>query len=343
VTVGDYTERELIARIQQRLTAPPDWLLVGIGDDAAVVEPERNRVEVLSVDCLVAGVHFNQAFVPADAIGHRALAVSLSDLAAMGAAPRLALISMALPPGLAIADFDGIADGFSALAARHRTHIVGGNLTRTPGPLTIDVTAAGTVKRRQALTRGGARADDELYVTGTVGGAAAGLGILESSGSGAPGVPGGSRGSGRSALIERYLRPEPRVRIGTLLARNRVASACMDLSDGLADALRQVAEASGVGVRIESDAVPVEPDARDWLASRGGDPVADALAGGDDYELLFAVRPRLRRRLEAVLRHADAPVTRIGVCTRERSATMTRAAAGATSALPLPAGYRHFR
>jgi thiamine-monophosphate kinase len=346
VTVGDYTERELIARIQQRLTAPPDWLLVGIGDDAAVVEPERNRVEVLSVDCLVAGVHFNQAFVPPDAIGHRALAVSLSDLAAMGATPRLALISMALPAGLAIAEFDGIADGFSALAARHRTHIVGGNLTRTPGPLTIDVTAAGTVKRRQALTRGGARADDELYVTGSVGSAAAGLGILESSGSGASGGSRGSAdscGSGRSALIERYLRPEPRVRIGTLLARNRVASACMDLSDGLADALRQVAEASGVGVRIESDAVPIEQDAREWLASGGGDPVAGALAGGDDYELLFAVRPRLRRRLEAVLRHADAPVTRIGVCTRERGATMTRAAAGAPSALPLPAGYGHFR
>ena len=145
----------------------PDWLLVGIGDDAAVVEPERNRVEVLSVDALVEGVHFDRAFVPPDAIGHRALAVNLSDLAAMGAAPRLALLSIALPAALPLADFDGIVAGFAALAARHRLHLVGGNLTRSPGPLMIDVTVVGTVKRRQALTRGGARPGDELYVTGT--------------------------------------------------------------------------------------------------------------------------------------------------------------------------------
>ena len=112
--VGDLTEADLIARIQQQLPPAPDWLLVGIGDDAAVVEPERNRVEVLSVDALVEGVHFDRAFVPPDAIGHRALAVNLSDLAAMGAAPRLALLSFALPAGLPLDDFDGIIAGLHA-------------------------------------------------------------------------------------------------------------------------------------------------------------------------------------------------------------------------------------
>src|SRR5580765_2262271 len=140
VTVGSLSEGDLIARIQEQLPPAPDWLLVGIGDDAAVVEPERNRVEVLSVDALVDGVHFDRAFVPPEAIGHRALAVNLSDLAAMGAAPRLAVVSLALPPALPLADFDGIADGLTALAAAHRLHIVGGNLTRTPGPLTLDIT-----------------------------------------------------------------------------------------------------------------------------------------------------------------------------------------------------------
>ena len=139
---------------------------------------ERNRVEVLSVDAIVEGVHFCRAFVPPDAIGHRALAVNLSDLAAMGAAPRLALLSMALPAALPLADFDAIVAGFAALAARHRLHLVGGNLTRSPGPLMIDVTVVGTVKRRQALTRGGARPGDELYVTGSIGSAAAGLRLL---------------------------------------------------------------------------------------------------------------------------------------------------------------------
>src|SRR6266853_3019261 len=120
--VGDFTEADLIARIQQRLPPAPDWLLVGIGDDAAVVEPERNRVEVLSVDALIEGVHFDCAFVPPDAIGHRALAVNLSDLAAMGAAPRLALLSLALPPALPLADFDAIVSGFCPVAGRYNLH-----------------------------------------------------------------------------------------------------------------------------------------------------------------------------------------------------------------------------
>src|SRR5437660_12701250 len=111
-TVSEVTEVELIARIRRQLPPPPDWLLVGIGDDAAVVEPERNRVEVLTVDALVEGIHFDRTFVPPAAIGHRALAVNLSDLAAMGAAPRLALLSMALPPALSLEDFDGIVSGF---------------------------------------------------------------------------------------------------------------------------------------------------------------------------------------------------------------------------------------
>ena len=116
-TVASLTERELIARVRAHLPPAPPWVLVGIGDDAAVVEPERNRVEVLTVDAIVDGVHFDRAFTPPDAIGHRALAVNLSDLAAMGAAPRLALLSMALPPTLPLADFDAIVGGFAALAA----------------------------------------------------------------------------------------------------------------------------------------------------------------------------------------------------------------------------------
>src|SRR6187401_2521215 len=112
-TVSDFTERELVARIAQRLSPAPDWLIVGIGDDAAVVEPERNRVEVLTVDAAVEGIHFDRAFTPPTAIGHRALAANLSDLAAMGASPRLVLLSMALPRDLPIADFDGLVGGIT--------------------------------------------------------------------------------------------------------------------------------------------------------------------------------------------------------------------------------------
>jgi len=158
VIIGDLTERELVARIQDQLPPPPPWMLVGIGDDAAIVEPERNRLEVLTVDALVEGIHFDRSFTPPSAIGHRALAVNLSDLAAMGASPPLALVSLALPPALPCSDFDEMIAGLARLAGEHRMHVAGGNLTRSPGPLMLDITVAGTVKRRQALTRAGARA-----------------------------------------------------------------------------------------------------------------------------------------------------------------------------------------
>src|SRR4051812_31833087 len=192
-------------------------MLVGIGDDAAVVEAERNRVEVLSVDALVEGVHFDRRFVPPAAIGHRALAANLSDLAAMGAAPRLALLSFALPAAMAIDEFDGIAGGIAELAALHRLHVVGGNLTRSPGPLMIDGTVLGTVKRRQPLTRRGARAGDEIYVSGSIGGAAAGLQMLRE-------APVAAAAASVDSCVEKYLRPSPRIRMGLQLSRNRAAT-----------------------------------------------------------------------------------------------------------------------
>ncbi len=331
MTVGDVTERELIARIQERLAPPPDWLLVGIGDDAAVVEPERNRVEVLTVDAVVDGVHFDRALVPPEAIGHRALAVNLSDLAAMGAAPRLVLLSMALPPPLPLADFERIVTAFAALAARYRVHVAGGNVTRTPGPLTIDVTAVGTVKRRQALTRSGARPGDEVYVSGRIGAAAAGLTVLRDP---------AARSHDEGELTAAYLFPEPRVRLGTLLARNRAATACLDLSDGLGDGAHQLSRASGVGVTIDAAALPIDAETRAALATQGGDTTAAAISGGDDYELLFTTRPRTPHRLRAAMRHIDTRLTRIGVCTERRDVVLARAS-GALE--PLPAGYAHFQ
>jgi thiamine-monophosphate kinase len=328
MTVAELTERELVARVQQRLPPAPPWLLVGIGDDAAVVEPERNRLEVLTVDALVDGVHFDRRFVPAAAIGHRALAVNLSDLASMGAAPRLALLSLALPGTLPVPDFDALLDGFTALAAVHRMHVVGGNLTRTPGPLVIDVTAIGTVKRRRALTRAGARPGDAVYISGSIGGAAAGLAALAAGQSQVASQP----------QVDAYLRPEPRIRLGLMLSRNRAASSCVDLSDGLADGVHRLAEASGVGLAIDADALPIDQGARDRLAAHGKDPVIEAVSGGDDYELLFTVPRRSRRRLTEAERHGGVALTRIGECTAERAVVLRRAGA----ATPLPDGYTHF-
>jgi thiamine-monophosphate kinase len=338
-TVSSLTERDLITRLQQSLPARPDWLIVGIGDDAAVVEPERNRAEVLTIDSIVEGVHFDRAFVPPTAIGHRALAVNLSDMAAMGASPRLGLLSLALPATLPLDDFDGLVTGLVELAGRTRTHVIGGNLTRSRGPLLIDVALAGAVKRRQALRRGGARPGDDIYVSGTVGAAAAGLDMLRS-GTAPPGSETTGHTLANDTCVRRYLYPEPRLRLGLLLARNRAATAAIDLSDGLADSVHRVAEASGVGALIEADAVPVDPSARSWFAQRGLDPLSTALAAGDDYELLFTVRPRMGRRLDAARRHGGVPLTRIGRCTADRAVLLQDA--GGTRQLPR-VGYDHFR
>ena len=147
--VRDLGEHALIARIREKLGPSPAWLLVDVGDDAAVYEPARNLVEVITTDAVVDGVHFDRRFVPARAIGHRALAVNLSDLAAMGATPRLATLSLVLPPDLALDDFDEIIDGLLALATESRTRIVGGNITSTTGPLAVDVTLIGAAHRRR--------------------------------------------------------------------------------------------------------------------------------------------------------------------------------------------------
>jgi len=326
-TISDVGERALIERITARLATAP-WVIVGPGDDAAVIAPERGEDDVLTTDAQIEDVHFDRRFVPPDAIGHRALAVNLSDLAAMGAQPRAALLSLALPGALDVAVVDGLMDGMLALAAAHRVTIIGGNITRSPGPMMIDVTAIGSVRRRRVLTRAGARPGDDVYVTGTVGAALAGLQSLQSG------------RLGCTECQERFLRPEPRVRAGLLLGRNRAASACMDLSDGLADGVRQIGEASGVGMTIDATALPMPDEVRHWYEAQGQDPVAAAVAGGDDYELFFTLRPSWRGRLRGVQRHlADLPITRIGTVTKERR-FVVRTPGGDR---PLPEGYEHFR
>jgi len=197
------------------------------------------------------------------------------------------------------------------------------------------VTVSGFARRRRVLTRAGGRVGDDVYVTGEVGGAAAGLQYWKQTRE----TTDPKQISGMDACIARHRRPEPRVRIGMLLGRNGAATACMDLSDGLADAVRQIAEASGTGARIEADALPIDEAARAWFLRSGHDPITGAIAGGDDYELLFTASRRARGRLGTVMRQArGVRITRIGVLTGDRDLTVSRD--GREEALP--AGFVHF-
>ena len=325
-------ERGLIQRIRGRFPTPPNSLHIGIGDDAAVTAGVRGELEVLTTDALVEGVHFDLRFSSFADVGYKALAVNVSDLAAMGGTPRLALLSLILPDRLSVADVDGLLDGFAAMAGEAKVVLAGGNITRTPGPLVVDVTAVGHVRPRRLLTRAGGKPGDILYVTGSIGAAAAGLGMLRAD-------PEPASHPDLASLADRHRRPTPRLRMGALLGRTRCASACMDLSDGLADAAAQIAQASGTGALIDAESLPIADAARRWFVSQGVDPIRAAMAGGDDYELLFSVPPRFRGRLRTVNQQArGVPITRIGELTASPAILLKRDGAPE----PLPEGFSHF-
>ncbi len=338
--VADLGERALIERIRRRVPLAPPALVVGIGDDAAVAKPDRGALQVLTTDALVEGVHFDRRYSTPSDIGYKALAVNISDVAAMGGAPRFALLSLMLPPDTTVDDLDGLLDGLLELAGETRLALAGGNVTRSPGPLVVDVTVIGSVKPRKILTRGGAQAGDVLYVTGRIGAAAAGLGWLRRQSTGTGTKTQARPEDGELAeCVARHCRPEPRARIGTLLGRSRTASACMDLSDGLADAVSQMSSASKTGATIDAALLPIHPGARAWFAATGEDAVSACVAGGDDYELLFAVPRRRRGRLRSVIQESrGVPITRIGELTAGGPIGLVRDG----RLEPLPSGFVHF-
>ncbi len=261
---------------------------VGVGDDGAVLAPPAGHDLVAVVDTIVEGVHF-PAGSPARSIGHRALAVNLSDVAAMGATAAWALLALTLPE----ADERWLAEftaGFGVLAHAHDVQLVGGDLTS--GPLAVTVQVLGTVPRSAALLRSGGRPGDLVYVTGTPGDAACGLALLQ----GRLRTPATADAAALSALRERFLFPAPRCAIGERL--RGVASACIDLSDGLAGDLSKLALASGCGARVDVTQLPLSAP----LLEVAGRAAAEhfALTGGDDYELCFTVPPARVPELEGL-------------------------------------------
>jgi len=285
-------EFDLIERIRARTVARGDVVL-GIGDDAALLQPPAGQQLVIAMDTLNAGVHFPDDTAPAD-IGWKALAVNLSDLAAMGAAPAWCTLSLSLPASGPVW-IDGFLDGFDALARLHDVALVGGDTTR--GPLSVCVTAFGLVAPGMALRRDGARIGDDVWVSGTPGDAAAALAQWSA---GAPRDP---------ALRSRLDRPTPRLALGLQLAG--LASAAIDISDGLLADLAHLCRGSGVGATIELEALPVSDALRAAAPDRDTRRALQA-TGGDDYELCFTASPDRRGAILEAGVGAGVEVTRIG-------------------------------
>ncbi|MFN8216759.1 MAG: thiamine-phosphate kinase [Solirubrobacterales bacterium] len=298
-------EFELLAKLRERL--PPDGgrVLLGSGDDAAVTMP--GGATATSVDAIVDGVHFQRAETTPAQVGAKALAAALSDLAAMGAEPGEAYVVAGLPEDLGEEEFLDIVEGMLELAAATGTTLAGGDVVRAPA-LTLAVTVVGHAEAPERLVgRGGARPGDVLVLTGELGGAAAGLLLVER-----PQLGAGLAPETVADLRRRQLEPAPRLRSGLALARAG-ARAMIDVSDGLGGDAGHLAEASGVGLRIEAASLPLALGVAEVAAAAGRDPLELATAGGEDYELLAAIPPRaLGEATAAIGEAAEAALTPVG-------------------------------
>lgn len=305
LTFEPLTEDELVFAIAQALGAPPRRLRVGIGDDAAVWKASSSQLSLLTTDMLIDGVHFRLAGTSPEALGRKALGQNLSDVAAMGGWPTVAVVALGLT---AVTDEAWVREfyrGLAGLARRVRCAIAGGDIVRAPVAL-IGISVAGEVRRSRLRLRSGARRGDVIALTGPLGLAAAGLKILEA------GAQCMIDSKHAQAVTDAYLAPEPRLREGRFLASRRATRAMMDVSDGLSTDLARMAAASGVDAVIEESALAAAPPVAAAAKALGGAALDLVLHGGDDYELLVAVAPRafqhlakgyrqrFGRRLEAV-------------------------------------------
>ena len=315
----------------------PSSLSCGIGDDAAVIRQFAGRETVITTDLLVEEIDFLLDAAPARLLGHKALAVSLSDIAAMGARPRWALLSIGVPGDIWRSAFlDQFYEGFFALADRYAVTLVGGDVSRTPERVVIDSIVLGEVSRAPAILRSGARPGDHIFVTGALGGAAAGLRLILGGARLLKRAPRRRETQRAERLLLRHLCPQPRVRWGAALCEGRLATAMIDISDGLSSDLAHLCRESNVGARIEASRIPVDPliaEAQDF------DPLSLALHGGEDFELLFTVRPRSLARLPSEI--DGLPVTYIGDVTDEREGIRLVHQGRARSLKPT--GFTHFK
>lgn len=301
--------------------------LTYVGDDCAVLPKDSQTDLVVTADLLVEGIDFRLDWTTPEFLGHKALAVSLSDIAAMGAQPDWAMLSIGVPPGLWGDHFlDMFYAGWHELAAEHGVELVGGDVSRVPDNLVIDSIVGGTIPKGQAVLRTGARPGDGIYVTGPLGSAAAGLQLLQG------GERIGTASKNAIPILLRQLRPNPRLDSGAYLRSESIATAMIDISDGLSSDLTHLLNASGAGARIYAEWIPVEK--YESVSEKISDPLENALHGGEDFELLFTADPKKISDAESSTFFRIGEVTaNIGI--------IDLIVAGELKILE-PKGYRHF-
>jgi thiamine-monophosphate kinase len=326
----------LIARLTKFCPKTSSQVRLGVGDDAAVIRPRSDTELLVTTDVLVEGVDFECADTPFDRVGEKALAANLSDIAAMGGRPTVFFVSLSLPSRATVREAEGLYRGLGRCARRYGVTLGGGDVSAAPC-WSVAVTVLGEVARGRALTRSGARVGDLLCVTGTLGDSGAGLALLQRQAR----LPREISRTHAKRLIDRHQRPSPRLSIGQRLAGQRLATAAIDLSDGLAADVRHLCEASKVGVEIDLSAVPISTALHRYSEAARRDPIEFALGSGEDFELLVTIPPKHLARAQRAA-GSDAPLTVIGRVTSARNGLYAIDAEGRRRPLPR-VGYEHFR
>lgn len=299
----------LIDRIQSRLSFSHRDIIKGIGDDAAVTQIGEGKLLLSTSDILIENVHFDANLISAHHLGRKAMAVNISDIAAMGGNPRFFLISLGLPPQLSVEFIDQFINGLLESAESFRTYAIGGDTSLSPERLVINITVLGEILPGYQVYRNGAKVGDQIFVTGNLGDSALGLTILKSKDnrSTVNGIEGHVK-----ALVERHCNPTPRVTEGALIAGNRIASSMIDISDGLISDLEHICIESSVGARIWIQNLPLSQTYQECCREFTDNPVDLALSGGEDYELLFTVEKGKVGTLDKISSEFNTKLTHIG-------------------------------
>jgi thiamine-monophosphate kinase len=303
VDLGKLGEFGLIDRIARQVSAGTGDVL-GIGDDAAAFTPSPGLLSLITTDMLVEGIHFDLSFCDPLSLGRKALSVNLSDIAAMGGAPRYFLLSLAIPPAVTLDFLDNCIRGILQRGEQFGVRLIGGDTCSSSGPLVLSLTVLGEQPPDTLVRRSGARPGDRICVTGTIGDSALGLRLLQ-------------QGEREGNSIVRHLDPEPRVLEGRALSEATIPSSMIDLSDGLLADLGHILDLSAVGARIYSEALPLSLDFREHFPTLTEEALSLAVAGGEDYELLFTVPPEKIPKIFPLLDKLGTPVSVIGTITDE--------------------------
>lgn len=334
-------EFDLIRRIKKNAESAcliDPSVLLGIGDDAAAILPSPGNALLVTTDILLEKTHFDLAYASFFEIGYKALSVNLSDIAAMGGTPRFYLVSLGLTGKESVRDIDSIYSGMEASGDETGIRLIGGNTACSQSGLLISITLLGEVPKREMVTRSGARVGDSIYVTGTLGDSAAGLETLKKR------MRKGSRGTLPSfrALPSKHLMPKARWREGRLLAKQKIPSAMIDLSDGLSSDLAHIANQSGVGAHLVCKDIPLSATLKRYAKSVGSNPYDYALHGGEEYELLFCVPEENKAKLERLILNEAIEARCIGKIIPKRNGLLVKGMDGTTYKLK-PLGYNHFK